>query len=364
MPVLRHHTSPWGEVSVQANVAVLLVNCQDYAEKYLRACYESLGAQTYPASFFTVFIVNNGATEESERLVAQMAPTARMLSNAKNLGWAGGNNTAVRVALREGFDHLVMLNMDAVVDPDWLSSLVEAADQRPDVHILQSKILLFGTDKLNSIGNRTHFLGYGYCDGYGQDSHRRPSHRIDHASGAAMLVKREVFERIGLFRDDYFMYYDDLEFCWRARLAGYNVGVAERSVCSHRYTTVGKLNYLYYLQRNRLVTLLTLERLGTILLTLPCLILAELVASIYCLARGWGRVQWRVARYFFRPGTWRAIIAGRREIRRLRTRKDAEIVKYFTGRVVFAETNPPILRYVFNPLLALYWACVRVFIVW
>ena len=351
-------------MSPRARVAVLLVNCQDYAEKYLRPCYESLRAQTYPAASFTTFIVNNGVTEESGRLVPQMAPGARVLSNGKNLGWAGGNNTAIRIALKEGFDHFVMLNIDAVVDRDWLSLLVEAAEERPDVHILQSKILLFGTDRLNSIGNRTHFLGYGYCDGYGQDSRRPPSHRIDHASGAAMLVKREVFERVGLFRDDYFMYYDDLEFCWRARLAGYNVGVAERSVCSHRYTPVGKLNYLYYLQRNRLVTLFTLERLGTILLTLPCLLPAEIVASVYCLSRGWGRTQWRVVRYFLRPGTWRAILAGRREIRLLRTRKDADIVKHFTGRVVFAEANPPLLRYVFNPLLAVYWACIRMFIVW
>ena len=346
-------------------IAVLLVNHADYARKHLTESYASLLAQSYPADRFTIFIVNNEGTDETQELIQRFAPTARLLHNRRNLGWAGGNNTALRVALREGYDGFVVLNMDMVVDVRWLEELVKAAEARPDAHILQSKILLYGTDRINSLGNQIHFLGYGYCHGYGaHNGNGLRSAEGGFASGAAMLVKREVFERIGLFRDDYFMYYEDLEFCWRARLAGYNVGVAERSVCYHKYEFRKILNMRFYSERNRLTTLLTLERPGTIALTAPCLVLAEAFLTVYFLFKGWGGTRMKLWRHFLSPRTWAKIRARRREIRRLRRRPDAEVMKHFTGAIVFSELRNPLLRGLCNPLMWLYWAIVRRLIVW
>ena len=347
------------------NVAVILLAHDDYAERYLAECAASLRAQTYPADQWQLFIVSNGLTDQSRQLIAQLAPQARLLHNAANLGWTGGNNTAIRVALEEGFSAMVMLNVNVIVSTEWLEKLVEAAASQDALHIFQSTILLHGSGAINSRGNRIHYLGYGYCDGYGEAHDGTAScARVDYASGAAMLVKREVFEAIGLFREDYFIYYDDLEFCWRARLAGFNVGVAAASVCSHKYDFQNTLRFLYYLQRNRLLTLLTLERVRTLVVILPCLLAGELVMSLYLTVRGRGMTQWRVLQHFLRLSTWQTILAYRRSAKRLRTRKDAEIVRHFTGRVTFAEADHPLLRYVFNPLLWLYWALVRGLIVW
>lgn len=74
----------------------------------------------------------------------------------------------IRVALPEAFAYVVMLNVDTVVDREWLSALVHAADEHSDIHIWQSRILLHGMTKVNSLGNRIHYLGFGYCHGYGQ----------------------------------------------------------------------------------------------------------------------------------------------------------------------------------------------------
>lgn len=349
-----------------ARVAIILVNHTDYAQQYLAECSESLRAQTYPAEHFDVFIVNNhGVTAASQRLTERLAPESRLLYNATNRGWAGGNNTAIKVALQEGFDYLVMLNMDTVVEPDWLEELVAAADGRPDVRILQSKILLAGTHRINSLGTRIHFLGYAYCAGYGlEGAATATAAPLDACSGASMLVKREVFETIGLFRTDYFLYYDDVEFCWRARLAGYRLGVAERSVCHHKYNAQNPLRWLEYLERNRLMTLLTLERVGTLLVIAPCLVVAEAVVSLYFFAKGWGALRWKVLQHFLRRKTWRKIIVRRRALARIRARTDAEIVRQFAGTLLFAGVRNPLLRYVLNPLLALYWAAARTFIVW
>ncbi len=347
-------------------VAVIVLHHADYAERYLEPCYRSLQRQTYPAEDFQVFLVSNGVDESARRLVARVAPEARTVEHPSNLGWPGGSNSAIRIALAEGFQYVVMLNPDTVVEETWLAALVDAAQAHPDAHIFQSKILLHGTDTIQSLGNRLHYLGYAYCNGYGHARSRPPPRGVmDVASGAAMLVKREVFEAVGLLRQDYFLYYDDTEFSWRARLAGFNIGFVEASVCYHKYHFQSRLSsWLYYFQRNRLLNLLTLQRLGTIALTAPSLIVSELVLASYFIAKGWGKTVWQLARYFLRRDTWVAIRARRREIGRLRKRPDAEIVKQFAGTIVFPEVEGPVMRYVVNPLLALYWAVARPFIVW
>ena len=348
----------------QARVAIVLLFHGDYARKYLSACYASLRAQTYPLDLITVYLVSNGVAEDDLKLVRQIAPTARLLRNTADRGWSGGMNTGIREALNGDARYLILLSVDTVLAPDWLSRLVESADAHGTLHILQSRILLHGSDKANSLGNRIHFLGFGYCHGYGQEHSARPRAPVDYASGTAMLVKREVFERIGLFREDYFVYYEDVEFCWRARIAGYNVGFVERSVCSHNYDFQKTLGCLEHLQRNRLLTLLTLEKVGTLVVIAPCLIVAELILSAYFLTKGWGSVQIKLAKFLIRPSTWQAIRLRRQEIGRLRTRKDAEIVKTFAGHVAFPEINHPLLQYVGNPLLAAYWTLARLLIVW
>lgn len=348
-----------------ARVAVILVSSGDYTPRYLAECYASLRAQTYSADLVTVFVVTNGVTEENRRLTRHVAPQARLLHNSLNLGWSGGNNTAIRVALDEGFDYLVLLNVDTVVEPEWLLRLVEAADASTQTHIWQSTILLHGTSQINSCGNRIHYLGYGYCQGYGEPRTRPPSGTApDAASGAAMLVRREVFERIGLFRDEYFMYYDDVEFCWRARLAGYNIGLAHRSICYHKHASRDPSVWLYYFQRNRWMTLLTLEKWRTLAVTAPCWLATEALLSVYFIARGWGGAQWRACRELLKGRTWRTILAHRRHVRGLRIRNDAQIVKRFAGGVAGVWRRHPVIRYVVNPLLESYWAVVRTFIVW
>ncbi len=342
------------------HVAVILVNYRQYAEQYLASCYASLIQQSFPQEQTSLFIVDNATTPETQSFIAHTAPTARLLLSRMNIGWAGGNNLAIREALEEGVDSVVLLNMDTVLDRDWLSALVSTAQARADLHILQSKILLHDDHRIHSLGNRIHYLGYGYCLGYGQPEDavemREP---MDFASGASMLVKREVFERIGLLRDDYFMYYDDLEFCWRARLAGFQVGLAEQSVCYHKYAFANALSLLYYLQRNRLMTLLTLERIGTLMVIFPCLLVAELVVGAYLTAQGKGMTALRVWGYFLKPSTWVSIWRHRRAVHHLRRMPDQAIVRQFAWRIVFAEVHPQLFRLVANPLLALYWTIVK-----
>jgi GT2 family glycosyltransferase len=306
-----------------------------------------------------LFIVDNASSPESRRRIRTIAPFARLIPSVRNLGWAGGNNKGIRIALEEGFDAVALLNMDTRVEREWLRSLVEHGQRNPDLSILQSKILLYGTYRINSLGNRIQFLGYGYCHGYGQRISLGRPDRIDFASGASMLVKREVFERIGLFREEYFLYGEDLEFCWRARLAGYRVGLAEKSVCHHKYDFRRILNAISYVERNRLLTLLALEGIWALLLTLPALILFQIGSMIYFTCRGKGNQMLKLFRYFLKKRTWILLGARRRQAQALRILPDAQIAGGFSGVIVFAEIRSAAFHLLINPLLGIYWAAAR-----
>lgn len=345
-------------------VAVILVNYASYARQHLKECYASLVAQDIPRTPWALFIVDNASTPETSQTLRDTAPTARLLTTPDNLGWAGGNNTALRIALAEGFEYLVTLNMDTRLEPDWLRRLVEKAQRHPDLHILQSKMLLYGSDRINSLGGRIQYLGYGYCNGHGQpaaDVNTLPA-AIDFASGAALLVKREVFETIGLFRDAYFMYCEDMEFCWRARVAGFNVGLAEDSICYHKHDPARTLHSIRLVERNRWLTVLTLEQWPTLLILAPCRLVSAGIFWLFLCLRGRVDIPLRLAIYFLRPGTWRWIAARRREVGALRRRGDREIVGQFASAIFVSEAHPflrTLMNRLFNPLLGACWAITR-----
>lgn len=177
-----------------------------------------------------------------------------------------------------------------------------------------------------------------------------------------MLVKRGVFERIGLFREEYFMYCEDMEFCWRARLAGFNIGLADQSICHHKHDPIKTLHSIGFVERNRWLTVLTLEQWPTLLILAPCRIVSAGVLWLFLCLRGRVDVPFRLVIHFLRPGTWRWIAARRREVRALRRRSDRAVVGQFAGAVFVSEAHPflrRVMNCIVNPLLLAYWAIAR-----
>ena len=344
---------------------MVLVHYEDYALEHFKQCYESLKAQSFPREQFTIFVVNNGASKEADHFVRALSPEARHLSNGTNKGWAHANNLAIKTALDENYEYMVLLNMDAEVDKDWLLHLARGTEERPTSHIIQSKILLFGTNQINSMGNRIHFLGYGYCLGYGKiNQDYKNDDLIDFVSGASMLVSAEVFRRIGFFDEEYFMYYDDMEFCWRARLAGFRVSLEPKSICYHKHNFHGKIKFLYHLEKNRLLTVFTLSKKRTLLFLAPALISAQLVSGVYFVSKGYLPEITALYRYFFKKKTRHYILSKRMKVRRLRKCSDSVIVKNFSPIIFFAGIQDHKSVKLANLLLSLYWKTLRNFIRW
>jgi len=223
--------------------------------EYLPGCLDALLAQEYPD--FEVIAVDNASVDGSAELIAEQYPQVRLIRNIQNLGFAGGCNAGLKVA--QG-DVLVLLNQDTVVLPGWLLALVEAL-QKPEVGIVGCKILYPDGKTIQHAGGwiewplgLAHHYGQGELDQGQWDQHRE----VEYVTGAAMAFRRDVLQSIGLMDEEFWPgYFEDTDFCFRAREAGYEVwyiyeaivlhneGISVRDPVEHSlYNERGRLRFL------------------------------------------------------------------------------------------------------------------------
>ena len=214
-------------------VAIIIVNYN--GRQYLEDCLGSLSCLDYPD--YKIFFVDNASTDDSVAYVKNGFPQVEIIVNQENLGFAAGNNVAMRKALEQDFDYLCLINQDTISEADFLSKLVEVVESGQEVAAVQPRLMLHPeTTKVNSLGNAIHYLGFGYSQGaYKPFLGDLEPFEAAYASGAAVLLKTGILRQIGLFDPDFFMYHEDLDLGWRLRLAGYKTLVVPAAVVYHKY---------------------------------------------------------------------------------------------------------------------------------
>lgn len=353
-------------------VGIILVNYKDYAEKFLSECRDSLRKQTYKN--FVVYIVDNASSPETVAYLHKEFPEAVIIPR-KDGNYAAANNAGIERASSDGSEYLVIVNMDVKLDPLWLEELVIAFESQENVAFAQSLLLLYPTTKeewenpkINSLGNLNNFLGFGFTKGYQvpvKDVSLFDTLEIKgYASGCSFITSREVIEKIGGYDEEYYMYHDDLEMSWRAKLAGYKIILVPKSIVYHKYEFARSVRMLYYMERNRFLAILSYYRWPTLILFMPALIFMELGMWMYSILNGWFFTKVKVEWYFNQPKTWKHIFEVRKKIREIRKISDKEILKNFWGKVEFQEIANPLLKYIANPILNTYFKLIRYLIVW
>ncbi|HYM96314.1 MAG TPA: glycosyltransferase family 2 protein [Candidatus Sulfotelmatobacter sp.] len=215
------------EVNPDPELSVIVVSWN--TRELLRACLEALEAGRATLRTETI-VVDNGSEDGSPDLVRERFPRVQLIANPDNRGFAAANNQAL--AQTHG-RYVLLLNSDAEVEPEALARLTRYADEHPEVGILGPK-LLYPDGRLQPSGGPlptplwtiagllglSGLLGrprYGTLRDYG-----RPA-EVEEVSGAAMLVRREVIDRIGRLDEGFTWGYEDVDFCLRARRAGWRV---------------------------------------------------------------------------------------------------------------------------------------------
>ncbi|MBI3963558.1 MAG: glycosyltransferase family 2 protein [Candidatus Kerfeldbacteria bacterium] len=215
-------------------VGIILVNWNGYDDT--AACLQSLRAQRYPNA--NIYLVDNGSQNNEGQRLAAAFPEVALLLNRENLGFTGGNNAGIRRALQDGAAYVLLLNNDTVVDPDFLVHLVAFLASRPAAGIAGSKILYHDTRTIWFAGGYLQYwTGFARHMAKGMPDAqytRRAAFDVPFVTGCCLLVRREVIERIGPLHDAYFAYFEDVDWCFAARQAGWSSWVVPTSILWHK----------------------------------------------------------------------------------------------------------------------------------
>lgn len=237
------------------HVAVLVLNWNGWRDT--RACLASVRQLAYPN--VSTYLVDNGSTDGSAGRCAVEFPWVRVIRNEDNLGFAGGNNVGIRRALADGADYVLLLNNDTVVEPTMLAHLVSAGEQSAGIGMVGPKIyyesdrrrIWFAGGRITAPGRIGHYgwnqLDHGQCD---------EPREVDFITGCALLIKRAVFERIGCLAPEFFLLFEETDFCARARRHGFQCWYEPRATLYHKVSaSFGGFSpdYYYYFSRNYLL---------------------------------------------------------------------------------------------------------------
>lgn len=199
------------------------------------ACLASLQRQDYP--HFNLLVVDNGSTDGSVDQIKKAMPALELLQTGVNLGFGGGCNAGIKLALARGADYVWLINSDATVDSGALSALVRVAEQNPALGAVGS--VLYEADQ----HDRIQLWGGGTVNLWlGRSRHRISPGPLDFISGASVLLRRTALEKVGLFdQAKFFMYWEDTDLGFRLRQAGWPLAVADDSRVWHKQSaSLGK----------------------------------------------------------------------------------------------------------------------------
>ena len=270
-----------------ALVSVVVVNWNGRA--YLQKCLEALAAQTYPN--VEVIVVDNGSTDDSVGWVQAHFPTARVILNSENRGFAAANNQGIRVGRGE---YVALLNNDAWPEPTWLAQLVAAMEGERRAGMAASKMLFaHQPGVINSTGICVDRGGISWDrqGGAPDDSEGEDIVPVFGACAGAALYRQVMLDQVGLFDEDFFAYLEDVDLAWRARWQGWEAVYAPAAHVQHVHSGTaveGSPFKTYWLSRNKIALLVKNYPAPQVWRYLPVIVFYEILSQGYALLKGRG----------------------------------------------------------------------------
>lgn len=357
-------------------VVQVITFCTQGAEEELDALFDSLARVVAPEGGWSLTVIDNPSPHGTmhDYLESKIRPRAgmdlpevRLIYSDDNGGFTGGHNLGWKAVEEDQPEFLYLLNNDAYVDPEILTTAVAYAETHQNDAIIQSRVMLAQDPTLlNTCGNCMHYLGFGYADGYKQTPEAVASHPRPHfyASGAAVLLRSSFLAEVGGLFAETFMYHEDVDISWRARLLQRGIGYAEDSVMFHRYAFSKSIKKFYWMERNRHLTNIINYRLPTLALLIAPMLMMEIGTFAFAVKSGWWKEKLRAWIYFFQPSVWPEILSRRAFVQTIRTATDRQMLEQMVGIIDAQEVENPLMTHLVNPVLASYFSLLKAVVRW
>lgn len=268
-------------------ISILIVNWN--GKKWLKNCFDSLKKQTYKK--FEIIFIDNGSTDDSIHFVKSTFPSVKIVKNKSNMGFAKANNIGLKHAKGK---YIFLLNNDTISAPSALAEFIEGFKHIPQAGSIQSKLVMMYNKKILDVcGSYWTDSSFLYHFGMNQQANK-PIYNVPAPfftnKGASMMIKREVIEKLGLFDDDFWSFYEETDLCHRMWIAGYECWHYPKAVIYHAVggtaTTFSNSYIQFHNFKNKLLSFLKNFELRTLIYVLPVFILVNILLSLYWLLSG------------------------------------------------------------------------------
>jgi hypothetical protein len=263
-------------IKKEQRLSIVILNWN--GKENTKECLSSVNRSIVNGFHPQVVLVDNGSSDESYEYFSSNKLLSKnyefkIIKNALNLGYAEGNNIGISYSLQTKADYVMILNNDTLLDPNTLIHLIKVANDNPKAGIISPKMYFapgfeFHKERYgkSDIGKIIWWAGgeidwnnlYGKNMGVDEVDHRQYDSLkyVDFATGACMLVKKEVFEKIGLFNNKYYMYLEDVDFSMRVKKSGWEILYTPKAFLWHKVAQssgIGSTHNDYFISRNRML---------------------------------------------------------------------------------------------------------------
>lgn len=224
--------------------AIIILNYKDY--QATADCIASVNKSDLPLRS-TIYVVDNSNDPARQRLLQKQHPHIKIIKNRRNYGFAKGNNIGIKMAIKDGASHLLILNPDASIPKVFFKPLLNHLNKDPKIALIAPGHLHNNQITLGGFLNR--FTGMAKHQTIKRIRNKSTLTFHDYVSFACVLLKADVVKKVGLLNDQYFMYFEDVEYCLKLRSGGYSIAADPSVLISHQTSSsfsssLGKLKYL------------------------------------------------------------------------------------------------------------------------
>ena len=331
-------------------VTAIIVNWND--KDVIVECIQSLLDQN--RNKIDIIISDNGSEDDSVEFIRKYFPSIKIIENGENLGFGSAINRGLGLA--KG-DYLLFLNSDLKLHSKCVGELVKLLESDSNAGGAIPKILhIDQQNTINSLGVLINYTGIAYPNLLGQKDPNwtKP---FESACGGIFMLRREVYETIGGFDEDLFLYHEDHDLSWRIRLAGWSMKVAPQAIMYHHYKFNKGVRKYYSSEKNRLYLLLKNMEIKTLALIFPALLIVEFSQLFHAAIHKWFFLK--AKSYIELLTLLPRILTKRKNQKYLRKVSDKEITRIYQGTLSVSGMNNPLLTHLLSPTLNTYWKIIR-----